>query len=61
LHNQKIWNAGGESQNRENPSPFRARQIIEEAGLKMKMSDIEYQADNAKSNFLAILLRIGLI
>jgi cell fate regulator YaaT (PSP1 superfamily) len=49
--NQKDMERWGESQNREIPSLYRARQIIEELGLKMKMSDIEYQADNAKATF----------
>lgn len=49
--NQKDMERWGEAQNREIPSLYRARQIIEELGLKMKMSDIEYQADNAKATF----------
>jgi len=49
--NQKDMERWGEAQNREIPSLYRSRQIIEELGLKMKMSDIEYQADNAKATF----------
>ena len=49
--NQKDMERWGEAQNREIPSLYRARQIIDELGLKMKMSDIEYQADNAKATF----------
>ncbi len=39
------------AKNREIPSLFRTRQIIQELGLKMKLSDIEYQADNSKATF----------
>ncbi|MFC3881802.1 regulatory iron-sulfur-containing complex subunit RicT [Algoriphagus namhaensis] len=40
-----------EAKNRELPSLYRSRQIIQELGLKMKLSDIEYQADNSKATF----------
>lgn len=40
-----------EAKNREIPSLYRTRQIIQELGLKMKLSDIEYQADNSKATF----------
>lgn len=36
---------------REMPTLYRTRQIIEELGLEMKLSDIEYQADNNKATF----------
>ncbi len=36
---------------RENPTMYRARQIIQEMGLKMKLSDVEYQSDNIKATF----------
>jgi len=37
--------------NREVPSLYRCRQIIQELGLKMKLSDVEFQADNSKATF----------
>ncbi len=40
-----------ESRNRENPTLFRSRQIIEELQINMKLSDVEYQADNTKATF----------
>ncbi|NVJ85847.1 MAG: Signal peptidase-like protein [Algoriphagus sp.] len=40
-----------EAKNREIPSLYRCRQIIQELGLKMKLSDVEYQADNSKATF----------
>lgn len=49
--NQKDIEKWGEAQNREIPTLYRCRQIVEELGLKMKMSDIEYQADNSKATF----------
>ncbi|PZX60357.1 cell fate regulator YaaT (PSP1 superfamily) [Algoriphagus ratkowskyi] len=49
--NQKDMEKWGEAQNREIPTLYRCRQIVEEYGLKMKMSDIEYQADNSKATF----------
>ena len=36
---------------RESPTLFRARQIINELKLDMKLSDVEYQADNTKATF----------
>lgn len=36
---------------REMPTLFRTRQIIQEQKLGMKLSDIEYQADNTKATF----------
>jgi cell fate regulator YaaT (PSP1 superfamily) len=33
------------------PTLFRTRQIIEELNLKMKLSDVDYQADNTKATF----------
>jgi len=36
---------------RESPTLFRARQIINDIGLNMKLSDVEYQADNTKATF----------
>ncbi|MEN2281080.1 regulatory iron-sulfur-containing complex subunit RicT [Algoriphagus sp. SE2] len=40
-----------EAKNREIPTLYRCKQIVDELGLKMKMSDIEYQADNSKATF----------
>ncbi|MDH5381616.1 MAG: regulatory iron-sulfur-containing complex subunit RicT [Cyclobacteriaceae bacterium] len=36
---------------RELPTLFRTRQIISELNLAMKLSDVEYQADNSKATF----------
>ncbi|WP_192345862.1 regulatory iron-sulfur-containing complex subunit RicT [Algoriphagus sp. Y33] len=51
IANQKDMEKWGEAQNREIPTLYRCRQIVDELGLKMKMSDIEYQADNSKATF----------
>lgn len=51
IANQKDMEKWGEAQNREIPTLYRCRQIVAELGLKMKMSDIEYQADNSKATF----------
>lgn len=40
-----------ETQERNLPTMFRARQIIAEQGLQMKLSDVEFQADNTKATF----------
>lgn len=37
--------------NRESPTLYRARQIIQDLKLEMKLSDVEYQADNSKATF----------
>ena len=37
--------------NRENPTMFRSREIINELKLEMKLTDVEYQADNSKATF----------
>ncbi len=55
----KVYRIAGEkdlekwqnAKNREIPTLYRTRQIILELGLKMKLSDIEYQADNSKATF----------
>lgn len=39
------------SKKRESPTLFRARQIIHDLKLDMKLSDVEYQADNTKATF----------
>ncbi|WP_438865879.1 regulatory iron-sulfur-containing complex subunit RicT [Penaeicola halotolerans] len=40
-----------EAQARETPCLYRTRQIIEELKLQMKLSDVEFQADNSKATF----------
>ncbi len=40
-----------QSKNRELPTLFRSRALIQELKLGMKLSDIEYQADNNKATF----------
>ncbi len=40
-----------EVKKRESPTLFRTRQIITDLGLKMKLTDVEYQADNTKAIF----------
>lgn len=39
------------SQEREYPTLFKSREIIKELGLEMKLSDLEFQADNTKATF----------
>ncbi|MAN88995.1 MAG: Signal peptidase-like protein [Algoriphagus sp.] len=51
IANQKDIEKWEEAKNREIPTLYRCRQIVEELGLKMKMSDVEYQADNSKATF----------
>ncbi|GAB4403185.1 MAG: hypothetical protein OHK0053_27760 [Microscillaceae bacterium] len=40
-----------QSQARDLPTMYRTREIIRELKLKMKLSDVEYQADNTKATF----------
>jgi cell fate regulator YaaT (PSP1 superfamily) len=40
-----------EAQQREMPTLMRTREIIRQLNLKMKLSDVEYQADNTKATF----------
>lgn len=40
-----------QSKERELPTIYRARTIIQEHNLNMKLSDVEYQADNTKATF----------
>ncbi|MGB0522090.1 MAG: PSP1 domain-containing protein [Flammeovirgaceae bacterium] len=40
-----------ETRKRELPTMYRTRQIVKEIGLDMKLSDVEYQADNTKATF----------
>ncbi|WP_035464122.1 regulatory iron-sulfur-containing complex subunit RicT [Algoriphagus vanfongensis] len=51
IANQKDLEKWEEARNREIPTLYRCRQIIDELGLKMKLSDIEFQADNSKATF----------
>lgn len=37
--------------NRENSTLYRSREIIQSLGLKMKLTDVEFQADNTKASF----------
>lgn len=48
---QKDMEKWEEARNREIPTLYRCRQIVEEYKLQMKMSDVEYQADNSKATF----------
>lgn len=49
--NQKDMEKWEEARNREIPTLYRCRQIVDEFKLQMKMSDVEYQADNSKATF----------
>ncbi len=40
-----------EVKKRENPTLYRTREIIRQLNLQMKLSDVEYQADNVKATF----------
>ena len=40
-----------EARNREVPTLYRCKQIVDELNLQMKMSDVEFQADNSKATF----------
>ncbi|MCU0450535.1 MAG: Signal peptidase-like protein [Bernardetiaceae bacterium] len=51
LASQKDLAKLEEVQNRELPTLYRTREIIGEAKLKMKLSDVEFQADNSKATF----------
>ncbi|WP_439483908.1 PSP1 domain-containing protein [Cyclobacterium plantarum] len=48
---QKDLDKWQEAKNREIPTIYRSKQIIEELKLGMKLSDVEYQADNSKATF----------
>ncbi|MBX9850774.1 MAG: Signal peptidase-like protein [Cytophagaceae bacterium] len=48
---QKDLEKHENARKRENPTLFRARQIITDLKLDMKLSDVEYQADNTKATF----------
>ncbi len=49
--NQKDLEKYEEVKQRELPTLFRTRQIINDMKLDMKLSDVEYQADNSKATF----------
>lgn len=51
IANQKDIEKWEEAKNREVPTLYRTKQIIDELKLEMKLSDIEYQADNSKATF----------
>jgi cell fate regulator YaaT (PSP1 superfamily) len=49
--NEKDIEKYEQAQNRENNTLYRTREIIKELKLDMKLSDVEYQADNTKATF----------
>jgi cell fate regulator YaaT (PSP1 superfamily) len=49
--NQKDIEKWEEAKNREVPTIYRTKQIIDELKLNMKLSDVEFQADNSKATF----------
>lgn len=49
--NQKDLEKWVEAKNREIPTLYRTKQIIDEFKLEMKLSDVEFQADNSKATF----------
>lgn len=51
IASQKDLEKWQEAKNRELPTLYRSKQIIDEIGLKMKLSDVEYQADSSKATF----------
>ena len=51
LAHQKDLEKLEEVKKRENPTLYRTREILRETRLAMKLSDIEYQADNTKATF----------
>ena len=51
IAHQKDIEKYEEVKNRELPTLFRTREIIDKLGLQMKLSDVEYQADNSKATF----------
>ncbi len=51
IAHEKDLEKYSEVQQRELPTMYRTRQIIQEIGLSMKLSDVEYQADNSKATF----------
>lgn len=51
IANQKDMEKWEEARNREIPTLYRCKQIVDELKLQMKMSDVEFQADNSKATF----------
>ncbi|MTI40989.1 PSP1 domain-containing protein [Fulvivirga lutimaris] len=51
IAHQKDQEKYEEVKKREMPTLYRARQIIDDLKLEMKLSDVEYQADNSKATF----------
>jgi cell fate regulator YaaT (PSP1 superfamily) len=51
LANTKDLEKLEEVKKRENPTLYRTREIIRQLNLQMKLSDVEYQADNMKATF----------
>jgi cell fate regulator YaaT (PSP1 superfamily) len=51
LANTKDVEKWEEVKKRENPTLYRTREIIRQLKLEMKLSDVEYQADNMKASF----------
>ncbi|HNP18932.1 MAG TPA: regulatory iron-sulfur-containing complex subunit RicT [Fulvivirga sp.] len=51
IAHQKDLEKYDEVKKREMPTLYRARQIIGDLKLEMKLSDVEYQADNSKATF----------
>ncbi|UJP64623.1 regulatory iron-sulfur-containing complex subunit RicT [Mongoliitalea daihaiensis] len=51
IASQKDLDKWEDTKNREIPTLYRTKQIIDELGLKMKLSDVEFQADNTKATF----------
>ena len=51
LATQKDSEKFQDIQKRDLPTLFRAREIIRQLNLNMKLSDVEYQADNTKATF----------
>lgn len=51
IANDKDFEKFEAARNREANTIYRARQIIKELKLEMKLSDVEYQADNTKATF----------
>lgn len=51
IANQKDLDKWQEAKNRELPTLYRGKQIIDEISLKMKLSDVEFQADSSKATF----------
>ncbi|XOV93223.1 MAG: stage 0 sporulation family protein [Bacteroidota bacterium] len=49
--NQQDIDRYRDVRNREMPTMYRTRQIIQEMKLEMKLTDVEFQADNSKATF----------